>query len=133
MKTLLNPTIQLIEGNPEVKSFIYQQIAEFENFVTPQTVVTVVARDPRKLALQFETEGKDFDPRQLKNLYRIAIVLNESGTSIEAEGLHEDIFQAIKLAKEQLLKELVAIQDSVISQQDRIIEINHYLQNPVLH
>ncbi|KHD88704.1 MAG: hypothetical protein OM95_07840 [Bdellovibrio sp. ArHS] len=133
MTTLLNPTIQLIEQNPEVKSFIYQQIVEFEPFVTPQTIVAVVARDPKKLAIQYETEGKEFTAEGLKKLYRIAIVLREGDTSVEAEGVHEDIFQAIKLAKDALLKELVAIQDSVISQQDRIVEINHYLQHPVLH
>ncbi len=133
MTTLLNPTIQLIEQNPEVKSFIYQQIVDFEHFVTPQTVITVMARDPKRLALQYETEGKEFTAEGLKKLYRIAIILNESGTKVEAEGIHEDIFQAIKMAKESLLKELVAIQDSVVSQQDRIIEINHYLQHPNLH
>ena len=133
MTTLLNPTIELIEQNPEVKSFIYQQIVEFEPFVTPQTVVAVVARDPRKLALQYEAEGKEFSKSDLKKLFRIAIVLKEGETTIEAEGVHEDIFQAIKLAKDNLLKELVVIQDSVVSQQDRLIEINHYLQHPVLH
>lgn len=133
MSTFLNPTIELIEQNPEVKSFIYQQIADFEPFVTPQTVVAVVARDPKKLALQYETEGREFSVADLKKLYRIAIVLKEDDTSVSAEGVHEDIFQAIKLAKENLLKQLIEIQDSVISQQDRIIEINHYLQHPVLH
>lgn len=133
MTTLLNPTIELMEQNPEVKSFIYQQIAEFENFVTPQTVVAVVARDPRKLALQYEAEGKDFDPKKLKKLHRIAIVLTEDKAKAEAEGVHEDIFEAIRLAKVNLMQKLVAIQDSVVSQQDRIIEINHYLQHPVLH
>ena len=133
MTTLLNPTIELIEQNPEVKSFIYQQIAEFENFVTPQTVVAVVARDPRKLALQYETEGREFTREGLKKLYRIAIVLNESGAKAEAEGVHEDIFEAIRMAKHNLLQKLIAIQDSVVSQQDRIVEINHYLQHPVLH
>lgn len=133
MSTLLNPTIQLIEQNPEVKSFIYQQIAEFENFVTPQTVVAVIARDPRKLALQYETEGKDSSPESLRKLYRIAIVLTESGTSMEAEGVHEDIYEAIKSAKHNLMQKLLEIQDSVVSQQDRIKEINHFLQHPVLH
>ncbi|HWU43994.1 MAG TPA: HPF/RaiA family ribosome-associated protein [Bdellovibrio sp.] len=133
MMTLLNPTIQLIEQNPDVKSFIYQQIAEFDNFVTPQTMVSVVARDPKKLAIQYETDGIEFSQDELKKLYRIAIVLNESGTKVEAEGVSEDIYQAITLAKDSLLQKLVAIQDSVVSHQDRIIEINHYLQHPVLH
>ncbi|KYG66304.1 hypothetical protein AZI86_04405 [Bdellovibrio bacteriovorus] len=133
MSTLLNPTIEDIEQNPEVKSFIYQQIAEFEAFVTPQTIVAVVARDPKKLAIQYETEGRDFDLKELRKLYRIGIVLTEAGAKVEAEGVHEDIFEAIKLAKDNLLKELITIQDSVVSNQDRLIEINHYLQPPVLH
>ncbi|MNJ92853.1 hypothetical protein D3C87_105270 [compost metagenome] len=133
MSTLLTPTIEVIEQNPEVKSYIYQQISEFEPFVTPQTVVAVVARDPRKLALQYETDGVEFTKKELRKLFRIAIVLKEGDTSVEAEGVHQDIFQAIKLAKDNLLKKLIDIQDSVVSQQDRLMEINHFLQNPVLH
>lgn len=137
MTDVLQPTIALksekLEDSPEVKSFIYQQIMEFEPFVTPQTVVAVLARDPKKLALQFETEEKEFDPVKLKKMYRIAISLKEADTKLEAEGLHENIFQAIKMAKDNLLKKLTAIQDSMVSQQDRIMEINHFLQNPVLH
>lgn len=133
MSTLLNPTIEVIEQNPEVKSYIYQQISEFEPFVTPQTVVAVVARDPRKLALQYETDGIEFNRKELKKLYRIAIVLKEGDTSVEAEGVDKDIFGAIRIAKENLLKQLIEIQDSIVSQQDRIMEINHFLQNPVLH
>lgn len=133
MSTLLNPTIELIEQNPEVKSFIYQQIAEFEAFVTPQTIVSVVARDPKKLAIQYETEGREFDLKDLRKLYRIGIVLSEGGAKVEAEGVHADLFEAIKLAKDNLMKELINIQDSVVSSQDRLIQINHYLQHPVLH
>ena len=133
MTSLLNPTIELIEHNPEVKSYIYQQIMEFEPYVTPETVVAVIAKDPRKLALQYESEGKEFDMKELRKLYRIAISLKEGDTKIEAEGLHSDIFEAIGLAKQNLLAKLIAIHDSVVSQQDRLIEINHFLQNPVLH
>ncbi|UOF00761.1 hypothetical protein [Bdellovibrio reynosensis] len=133
MTNLPNPTIELIENNPEVKSYIYQMIAEFEGFVTQQTVISVVARDPKKLAIQYETEGKEFTKEGLKKLFRIAIVLNEADASVEAEGVHEDIYQAIKLAKDNLMLKLVEIQDSVVSQQDRIIEINHYLQHHNLH
>lgn len=133
MTTLLNSPTVLIEETPEVKSYIYQQIAEFEIYVTPQTVVTVIKRDPLKLALQYEAEGKDFSRKALKKLFRIGISLTEGDTKIEAEGVDEDIFEAIKLAKQNLMKELVEIHDSVVSQQDRIVEINHYLLHPVLH
>lgn len=133
MSTLLSPTIQFIVENPEVKSYIYQMINELEQFVTPQTIVSVTAKDPRKLALQYEAEGKDFSPDELKNLYRISITLQESDAKISAEGIHENLFEAIRMAKENLMKELVAIQDSVISHQDRIMQINHYLHNTTVH
>ncbi len=133
MTTFLNPTIELIEENPEVKSFIYQQIADFESFVTPETVVQVVARDPKKLALQYETEGREFNPADLPKLFRIAIILTEGDATVQAEGVHEDIFEAIKAAKDNLFSQLIEIQDSVISQQDRLVEINHFLQPPVIH
>ncbi len=133
MATLLNPTIEVIEENPEVKSFIYQNISEFEPYITPETVITVVARDPKKLALQYETDGVEFDPDELKKMYRIAISLKEGDSKIEAEAVHKDIYMAISMAKDNLMRKLVAIHDSVVSQQDRIVEINHFLQNPVLH
>jgi hypothetical protein len=133
MSTLLKPTIQVLDKNPEVKSFIYQMISEFDQFVTPQTIVTVTAKDPRKLALQYEAEGKIISHQELRRLYRISIELNEGDAKAEAEGVHEDIFQAIKIAKDNLLLQLIAIQDSVVSQQDRLIEINHYLQPMVVH
>jgi ribosome-associated translation inhibitor RaiA len=133
MSTLLNPTMQLLEQNREVKSFVYQMVAEFDPFVTQQTVITVVARDPKKLALQYETEGREFDFEELRTLHRIAIVIDEGGTKIEAEGVDKDIYEAIKIAKDSLVTQLVAIQDSVVSHQDRLVEINHYLQNPTLH
>lgn len=133
MANLLNPAIHILDQNNEVKAYVYQQLADFEPFVTPETIVAVVARDPRKLALQLETDGHDIDPLKLRDMYRIAIVLKEDDTKIQAEGLHEDIFEAIRIAKETLLKKLVEIHDTVVSQSDRQEQINFALSNPQLH
>jgi ribosome-associated translation inhibitor RaiA len=133
MANLLNPAIHILDQNNEVKAYVYQQIADFEAFVTPETVVAVVARDPRKLALQLETDGHAIEPEKLKQMFRIAIVLTEQDTKIQAEGLHEDIFEAIRIAKDTLMQKLVEIQDSVVSQSDRQEQINFVLSNPQLH
>lgn len=133
MTTLPNATIDVLVNNPDVKSFIYQQIVDFDCFVTPQTVIHVLARDPNKLAIQYETEGKDFAPKDLKKLFRLAIMLTEGETTMEAEGVSENIYTAIKMAKDNLMQKLLAIQDSVVSHQDRLVEINHYLQYRALH
>ena len=124
---------QALEDSPEVKSYVYQQIAEFEPFVTPQTVVAVILKDPKKLALQFEAEGKEVDLADLDSHYRISISLKEGDAKITAEGLDKDIFTAIRIAKDKLMKRLAAIQDNVVSQQERNMAIHHATQNTMIH
>ncbi|HEY8271495.1 MAG TPA: hypothetical protein VIG33_11455 [Pseudobdellovibrionaceae bacterium] len=145
MSDLLNPGLEqlkialeenpevCLEDSPEVKSYVYQQIAEFQPYVTPQTVVAVILKDPTKLALQYEAEGKKFELNDLKSLYRISITLSEDRAKITAEGVDKDIFVAIRTAKDLLLKKLAAIQDSVVTQQERNLEIHQALQNTMLH
>lgn len=137
MANLLNPEIsvleQTLEDSPEVKSYVYQQIAEFAPYVTPQTVVSVVLKDPKKLALQYEAEGKKVDIEDLKSHYRISITLREADAKIAAEGVDKNIFMAIRLAKDQLLQKLMAIQDNVVSQQERNIAIHQAMQNNMIH
>lgn len=134
MSNLVNPNLaHVLDENPEVRSYIYQQIVDFEPYVTPQTIVAVMAKDPMKLKLQLETEGKAISKKQLAKMYRIAIVLREDGTKITEEGLHTDLFEAIKMAKSKLIKKLEAIQDHVISYQDRVEQINQALSNPHIH
>lgn len=134
MSNLVNPNLaHVLDENPEVRSFIYQQILDFEPYVTPQTMVAVMVKDPLKLRAQLEAEGKTVNKKKLSQMYRIAIVLKEDETKITEEALADDIFEAIKLAKAKLIKKLDAIQDHVISHQDRIEQINQALTNPNIH
>lgn len=111
MKNFKQKTLALIENNPDVKAYIYQQVLDFNPYVTPETVVAVVARESKKYP----------------DKHRIAIILTEDDARLEAEAIHDDIFKAIELAKLKLIAKLAEIQDSVISNQDRIIEINEAL------
>lgn len=129
METPFKSSFDLSNVSPEVKSFIYQTILEFEPYTTPETVVAVVAKDPLKLISQLEADGQDYDRTELRQMYRISISLMEDGAKIEEEGLAEDIFEAIKMAKEKLIKVLSEIQDSVVSNQDRTQQINSILQH----
>jgi len=137
MANLLNPEIELLNGaiedSPEVKSYIYQQILEFEPFVTQETVISVISKDPKRLALQYEAEGKEVDMDDLRSHFRISITLSEGEAKIAAEGVDKDIFAAIRQAKDTLLQKLVAIQDNVVSQQERNMAIHHALQNTMIH
>lgn len=134
MSNLVNPTLAaVLDENPEIRSFIYQQIVDFENYVTPETMVSVMAKDPLKLKSKLEAEGETVSSHKLSKMFRISIVLKEDETKLQEEGLHEDIFEAIKMAKSKLIKKLEAIQDQVISQQERIEQINQALTNPNVH
>ena len=46
----LKTTTDLIESSLEIKSYIHQQIVDFNPFITPETLIVVVARDPLRLA-----------------------------------------------------------------------------------
>ncbi len=126
-------TEEIIQSNPDVKSFIYQQIAEFQPFVTPTTVAAVVAKDPLKLAMDFEVSGARKNKLDLSRLHRISIHLRDQDSQIYEEASHENIFEAIRLAKVKLLGRLVEIQDQVISKEERIEEIHQVLQNNQKH
>ena len=51
--------------------------------------------------------------------------MTEQDQKIEAEAIHENIYDAIRLAKEHLVETLTKIQDDVISNQDRHMQIRH--------
>lgn len=132
MQTPLQPhTKDLDHLGPEVKSYIYQTILEFEPYTTAETTVTIVAKDPTKLIGQ---EGlSDLDSKSIRTKWRIAIVISEDGAHIEEEGMHEEIYVAIRMAKDKLLKTLSEIQDHMVSNQDRIMQINQALAGHQLH
>lgn len=126
-----NSQVELLENNPEVKSYIYQQITEFEPYISSETIFAVVAKDPTQLADQFEPEGDKYDQMNLAELYRISISLTENGTTIEAEGVSKDIFTAIKLAREKLSSHLQEMHDSVVNQKERDKEIEGLLRDQI--
>jgi len=107
MDTPFKPQIDLNDVGPEVRAYIYQTITEFEPFMTPETVVSVIAKEPKDKSILNKT------------MYRIGISLKEDGTKLEEEGVHEDLCEAIRIAKEKMLKTLNEIQDSVVSSSDR--------------
>lgn len=144
----LKTTLDLLETDPEVKSYIYQQILDFNQFVTPETLVMVVARDPHKVYSEDLTEddfneedSEYFEAQQASEQefveqnynYRIAIVLKDGDSSIEAEAFHDDIFEAIRLAKESLVSRLLEIQEEIESPQERMNAIKDASDNKQIH
>jgi ribosome-associated translation inhibitor RaiA len=116
--------------NNEIQSYIYQQIAEFEPFISPETLVLVIARDPNETETAAE---QAFETTDEKSIHRIAIVLKEDNASIEAEALHTNIFEAIRFAKENLLQKLIEIQNEVENPKERLNAIQQASSNEQIH
>lgn len=133
MQTPFKTQSHIDDVDPEVKSYICQVLMDLEPFTTPETLITVTAKDPLKLISKFEADGVEYERSSLKKMHRISICLEEEGAKIEEEGLHEDIYGAIRGAKDKLVKTLGEIQDNMISNQDRHAQINTALKNGSIH
>lgn len=118
-------------SNNEIQSYIYQQIAEFEPFITPETLVMVIARDPNQN--EDEQSAEPYTTTQDETIHRIAIILKEDDAVIEAEARHNDIFEAIKHAKENLLQKLIEIKEQVENPQERMQAIQQARSNEQIH
>lgn len=127
----LQETLQLLETDLEIKSYIYQQINELAPYVTPETTVIVLARDPQEHReeeeLEFHNESSE------KFAFRIAIILKEQEATLEAEGYGHDVYDAIHFAKEALLMRLSELQEEVENPQDRLNAIQQASENGHLH
>lgn len=133
MQTPFKTDSQIDDVDPEVKSYICQVLMDFGPFTTPETLITVMAKDPLKLISKYEADGVEYERSSLKKMNRISIKLEEEGAKIEEEALHEDIYTAIRMAKDKLVKTLEEIQDNVISNQDRHAQINTALKSGGVH
>ena len=144
----LKTTLDLLETDPEVKSFIYQQILDFNPFVTPETLVMVIARDPNISYLSevadediSEEDSEFFEQHRLEEesaissqfKYRIAVILKDGDGQIEAEAFANDIFDAIRSAKDRLVERLVQIQEEIESPQERMNAIKDASENKLIH
>lgn len=130
----LTDTLSLIETDPEVKSFIYQQINEFAPYTTEETNVVVLARDPEDAyANEDHLIASDFESSEDHYAYRIAIVLKEADATLEAEGFGHDIYDAITAAKEAMLGRLSEIAEEIESPQDRLNAIQQACENIQVH
>lgn len=130
----LEETLLLIETDPDIKSFVYQQINEFTPYVTPETNIVVLARSAEEAyADESHVISSDFDSADHHYAYRIAIVLKEDDTTLEAEGFGHDIFDAITAARDAMLQRLSEIQAEIESPQDRLKAIQQATENTQVH
>lgn len=126
-------SLQNLAENPEVKSYIHQMTLDFLPFVTPSTIVSVVAKDAVLLHKKLLARGKKITKEKLSEYHRIELSLSDDGTTISSEGLDKNIFVAMKKAKEKMVTHLAQIQNSVMSEQERLVQLQTAQQNRSTH
>lgn len=131
-KAFSDPQLDLDNVGPEVKSYIYQVLTEFEPYTTPTTTVAVIAKDPLALIRKLGAENLP-GKKQLAKMYRISITLHDDGSKLEAEGLDADIFTALRKAKDNLLTTLIEIHDKVVDSKERNQQIHSALNTSNVH
>jgi hypothetical protein len=122
-----------LERDPEVKSFIYQMINEFSGYVTPTTVAAVVSKDPLKANSVLLGEHSEVNKKNLGDMLRIAVTLSDQGAHITEEALAENVFDALKLAKEKMVKRLDLLHNEITSKQERFVQLEAAKKSTLIH
>ena len=98
------------------KAYIYQQLMDFEPFLTPHTALMIE---------HYRVRGKN---------HSVRIILIEGEVQLESEGKGLHVFDAVQTAKKHLILHLQKIQETVINSEERDSQIHHILFNSgILH
>lgn len=112
----LKYTVETFASDPEVKAHIYQQLTEFEPYLLPGSHIAVLIKDRNETAK--------------KNRVVVTFSLSAEGGQIHGKGAAADVYEAAKIAKNDILKQFDSIQNQLVSAQDREVEINEIMTNP---
>lgn len=117
-----------LEGSsPEVRAFIYQQLAELESLLPQGTAVSVVVEDP---SVQSSRAQKVAAPSRK----RVIMQLETAAGRFFVEGKNDDIYKAITKAKNDLKDQLTILQSFLAdSNSSRSNHIENILSQKYLH
>jgi len=107
--------VHKFDADPEVKAHIYQQLAEFEPYLLPESQMAVLVQ-------KMGTKGE--------NGFVVTLVISSEGGKVEGVGNGDNVYDAATQAKKAALLEFEQIQNAVISSGERELEINAIMKNP---
>lgn len=116
----LKYTVETFASDPEVKAHIYQQLSEFEPYLLPGSHIAVLIKDKKKNGDKMAGVVVTFS-------------LSAEGGQIHGKGAGADVYEAAKIAKNDILKQFDSIQNQLVSAHDREVEINEIMTNPTGH
>lgn len=109
----------------ELKAFIYQQVNELENYLSSESTITVLSKNAKKVIKKLKKNEEIAEDFSAEFCYEFN--LEDSGEKLNTYGLADSPIEAISIAKDKMLKQLILIQNEIISSSEHINEINQYL------
>lgn len=119
-KNSLKYTVETFASDPEVKAHIYQQLTEFEPYLLPGSHIAVLIKDRK--------ESKKAEAQVI-----VTFSLSAEGGQIHGKGAAADVYEAAKIAKNDILKQFDSIHNQLVSAQDRDVEISEIVSNRGAH
>ena len=112
----VSPETRSIESDREFMAHVYQQLAELQPFLTPESKISVVVNSDNEDAV-----AKD-------GCFELMLVATMGDYRLEAEGRNADIYEALGIAKRKMLQQLDEVYGSVIDSNERASEIDALLR-----
>lgn len=109
----------------ELKAFIYQQVNELETYLSSESTITVLSKNAKKVIRKLKKNDEIAEDFSAEFCYEFN--LEDSGEKLNTYGLANSPIEAISIAKDKMLKQLILIQNEIISSSEHINEINQYL------
>lgn len=126
----MKPSINAQENSsPEIRAFIYQQLADLEGLLPQGSNVSIIVEDPSVIKIPLDLK---MAKRAKSKKKKVIIQLETTEGNLLVESEHLDIYKAIQAAKENLRNQLSALQ-SFLNLEDRDKQINDIIDHTYLH
>jgi hypothetical protein len=112
-----------VKVNSEITAYAHQVIEEFAAYMSESTKIEIMEQSPVKVVKKLKKlEVLDEDFALPKYCYSIS--MQDEGSQIKEFGFGSNPYDALKDVKEKLIKALVNIQGSSMTNSDRLNVIN---------
>jgi len=127
----------LLQNDQEIKAFIYQQVTDLEHLLLhDDSTITVEEKNAKKTIRKMKKNEEIESDFNAVYCYQFSLEFNvgpatEDGPDqterLNTFGLSDDPYEAIKIAKNKMMNQLQVINSQLVSNEDRLNEINSYI------
>jgi len=109
----------------DLTAFIYQQSNELKSYLSSDSVITILPKNAKKVIRKLKINKEIAEDFSAEFCYEFN--LEAQGTKLKSYGLANSPIESIIIAKNKMLKQLILIQNEIISSPEHINKINKYI------